>query len=78
MKILINLLIFLALAVMFTGCAMVSYQTADGTKVTYSRFLSSADSLRATVGGATAEVNGQKIDTQTLQALMQLLGAAGK
>lgn len=71
-----KLLIGLAIAFLFCGCASVNYEKADGTKVTYSRLFTTADSLEVTVGDASAKVNGQKIDATTLNALIQVLGAA--
>lgn len=70
MRTLIVLISLLCLA----GCASVTYETADGTKVSYSRFLTSADSIKANVGAASVEANGQKIDAATLEALLTLMG----
>ena len=60
------------------GCASVSYQTADGTSVSYTRFLATADSINVTVPGATAQINGQKIDSALAGIILNSLisGAA--
>lgn len=57
------------------GCAALKYETADGTKVTYTRFLTTSDSISGDVGDAKVQVSKQQIDTTTLQAIIQLLGA---
>jgi hypothetical protein len=71
MKTLVCIMCIMLLA----GCASVSYQTADGTKVTYTRFLTTSDSIEAKVGEATVKANGQKID---IEAVAALLGAVAK
>jgi hypothetical protein len=74
MKTLVIAVCILALA----GCASLKYETADGTKVTYSRLFTTADSIEGTVGTAKIKVGGQKIDASTLNALLGILGAAAK
>jgi len=59
-----------------TGCASLSYENKDGTKVKYTRFFATNDSIKAEVENAKVEINGQKIDTATLQALLNLVGTA--
>lgn len=55
---------------LLVGCASVSYQTADGTKVKYTRVFTTADSIEATVGTATVKANGQRIDSEALAAIL--------
>lgn len=69
-KLIFALLLMLVLA----GCATMTYKTPDGTEVTYSRLLTTSDTIKGTVGGATIETTGTKIDTATLQAILQLMG----
>jgi uncharacterized protein YceK len=63
---------------LLTGCASLSYETKDGTKVTYTRLFATNDILKAEVGNAKVEINGQKIDTATLQAIINLIGGTAK
>jgi hypothetical protein len=56
-----------------SSCASVSYETADGTKVSYFRLFTSADSIKAQVGAAKVEANGQKLDAETLNAILGLM-----
>ena len=69
---------FIALAlVMLTGCASLVYEAPDGTKVTYTRFMTGSDSIKGKLPGASIESKGQKaIDPETLQSVLQVLGAA--
>ena len=69
---------FIALAlVMLTGCASLTYEAADGSKVTYTRFMTGSDSIKGKLPGASIESKGQKaIDPETLQSVLQVLGAA--
>lgn len=57
------------------GCASVTYESKDGTKITYSRFMTTSEKLKVEVDGATAEVNGQEIDTKALKAIGAIVGA---
>jgi outer membrane murein-binding lipoprotein Lpp len=74
MKTLIIAVCVLALA----GCASLKYETKEGTKVTYNRLFTTADTLKAKVGDANVEIGGQKINADTINALLGLLGAAAK
>lgn len=65
----------LAGLLMIQGCARLNYETKDGTKVTYTRLLTTSDSIKGDVGDAKVQVSKQQIDTTTLQAIIQLLGA---
>lgn len=58
-----------------SACASLTYETKDGTKVTYKRLFTTADTLKARVGDANVEIGGQRIDAQTLNALLGLLNA---
>ena len=66
---------FLLLAIIFilSGCASLTYEK-DGAKITYTRFLTSASSVEAQVGDAALKMDNQKINTDQLQALLNLLG----
>lgn len=59
-----------------TACSSLRYETADGTKVTYTRVLTTADHIKGQVGQAKIEANGQKIDNETLNTILRLLGVA--
>lgn len=61
------LIVFLGL-MLLAGCASVSYQTADGTKVSYTRFLTSMDSIEATANkdGASVKANNVRAGLETL------------
>jgi ABC-type glycerol-3-phosphate transport system substrate-binding protein len=67
-------LIIIALGIMalIGGCASVSYESPDGTKVSYTRFLTNADNIKAKVGDSSVEANGVKLDWATIQYLMGL------
>lgn len=66
----------MVIALALSGCASLKYETADGTKVTYTRLFTTSDSIEASVGNASMKAGGQKIDLSTLQALLALLGSA--
>jgi PBP1b-binding outer membrane lipoprotein LpoB len=66
-------IIFL-MALVIVGCTSVSYQTPDGTKIVYSRFLTNVETINAQVGSSKVEVNGTKIDPATVQWMLNLLG----
>jgi ABC-type glycerol-3-phosphate transport system substrate-binding protein len=57
-----------------SSCASVSYTKPDGTKLTYTRVFTTADSMDVQVGDSTAKINGQKINLEAFQALMGLAG----
>jgi hypothetical protein len=65
-------LIVVLCLVILSGCASVSYESPDGTKVNYTRFLTSADNIKAKVGDSSVEANGVKLDWATIQYLMGL------
>jgi uncharacterized protein YceK len=56
-----------------TGCATTQYKSPDGTEITYTRFATTADSIKAEAGNAKVESSGQKIDTKTLTAIIEFL-----
>lgn len=66
-------IIFLCL--LLTGCATMQYKAPDGTEINYTRLATTSDSIRAEVGNATVESNGQKIDAKILQAITEFLKA---
>lgn len=57
-----------------TACSVLRYETQEGTKVTYTRLFTTADKIKAEVGAAKVEVNKQKIDTKTIEAVLKALG----
>ncbi len=69
-----KVLIVLMCAAMLAGCASLNYETKDGTKVSYTRFWTTADSIEGNVGDAKIKVNNTKIDAATLQSLLSLMG----
>lgn len=56
------LLIAVCCLVLLNGCASLSYKTANGTEVTYTRFLTSMDSIEAKVGEAYVKANKIEVD----------------
>ena len=69
-----KILAIILVALFLSGCASLTFESKDGTKVTYHRFLTTATKIEAQVGDAELRMNNQKIDTATLQALLNLLG----
>ena len=69
-----HLLIVIALFLV-CGCARLTYQAPDGTKVTYSRFLTGSDVIKGKVGNASIEAQGQQtIDAESLKTIINILG----
>lgn len=64
-------LLILSLCIL-TGCATVSYESPDGTKVSYTRFLTASDNIKAKVGDSSVEANGIKLDMATVQYMLGL------
>lgn len=60
-------------ALVLTGCATMQYKAPDGTEINYTRIATTSDSIKAEVGDAKVESNGQKIDTKTLTAIIEFL-----
>lgn len=59
-----------------TGCASLTYQAPDGTKVTYTRLLTGSDTIKGQAGSAKIEAQGQKaVDPEVLQAVIKIMGA---
>lgn len=67
------IVILLLSAVLLSGCASLTFESKDGTKISYTRFLTTATVIEASVGDASLKMNNQKIDTAQLQALLNLL-----
>ena len=67
-----KIVIILAMLVLI-GCATMQYKAPDGTEINYTRFATTSDSIKAEAGNAKVESNGQKIDTKTLTAIIELL-----
>ena len=58
---------------LLAGCASLTYES-DGTKVTYSRLLTSSDIIKGKVGDASIEARGQQvIDPVALQTIIGIL-----
>jgi len=70
-----KIVIILAMLVLI-GCATTQYKAPDGTEITYTRFATTADSIKAEAGNAKVESNGQKIDAEIIKALTNLVNAA--
>ena len=69
-------IILIALSLLLSGCASLTYQAPDGTKVTYTRVMTGSDTIKGTIKDAKIESQGQKaIDPATLQAIINILGA---
>lgn len=51
----------------------MQYKAPDGTEINYTRIATTSDSIKAEVGDAKVESNGQKIDTKTLTAIIEFL-----
>ncbi|MFA7175915.1 MAG: hypothetical protein WC114_01595 [Smithellaceae bacterium] len=67
----------IAIALCVSGCASLVYESPDGTRVTYNRFMTGADAIKGQVPGATIESTGQKaIDPAALEALVRILSTA--
>jgi len=73
-----TIMALLFVAVLLAGCAHMTYETPDGTKVGYTRIWTSADSIEGNVGTAKVKVGGQKNNTEFLNAITALVGAAAK
>jgi len=74
MKQYLFVLMFIILSICYS-CASVQYEKADGTKISYTRFLTTNDSLDVEVGDSKAKVNGQKIDAEALAKFINMIGA---
>jgi len=67
----------MVLSLLFSGCASLTYQTADGSKVRYIRILTGSDCIKGQMPGAAIEVAGQQaIDPAALEAAGQALKLA--
>ena len=62
-------MIIAALLLVLAGCSTMSYETKDGTKVTYTRLFTGAD-IKATVGTDTIDSRAPGIDPAALQAIL--------
>jgi hypothetical protein len=61
---------------MITGCASLTYQAPDGTIITYTRFMTGADTIKGQAGAARIEAQGQNaVDPEVLQAVIKIMGA---
>lgn len=52
-------LILLLCVLMLSGCACLTYEDKDGTKVTYTRFMTGSDTIKGRAGTATIEAQGR-------------------
>ena len=69
MRILAVILMVVALA----GCTSVAYTKPDGTKIVYSRFITSIGSVEAHEGTAWVKVVDSKPDAATIATVLQWL-----
>ena len=68
-------LLVIALLFLVSGCACLTYEAPNGTKVSYTRFLTGSDIIKGKVGDATIEAQGQQvIDINTVQTIISILG----
>lgn len=75
-KIIRRRVIVVIMCLLLSGCASLTYQSPDGTTVTYTRFMTGSDTIKGTIKDASIESQGQKaIDPATLQAIINILGA---
>jgi uncharacterized protein YceK len=75
-KIIRRRVIVVIMCLLLSGCASLTYQAPDGTKVTYTRVMTGSDTIKGTIKDASIESQGQKaIDPATLQAIINILGA---
>jgi len=63
-------LILIVCAFILSGCAAVTYNSPDGTKVEYVRFLTGSDKIVGSIGEAAISVSGQEINVELLKALI--------
>lgn len=67
-----KLAIVLTICMALTGCATLTYESPDGTKVSYTRFCTGSDSIKGQAGTATIEAQGQKqLDPAVIELLLQ-------
>jgi uncharacterized protein YcfL len=71
-----KILLVVLLTFTLVGCASLTYQTPEGTKVTYRRLLTGADMIKGQVGNATVEAKGQQqtLDADKINTLIKILG----
>jgi hypothetical protein len=74
-----SIIIGLAVLVLVGGCAMTSYTSKDGVKLSHMRLFTTADSMDILIGkdNSTAKINGQKIDAQSLSVFFNVLNSLG-
>lgn len=67
-----KLAIALTICMVLMGCATLTYESPDGTKVTYTRFCTGSDSIKGQAGTATIEAQGQKqLDPAVIELLLK-------
>lgn len=65
-------LIIIMTVFILQGCATLTYESPDGTKVTYTRFCTGSDSIKGQAGTATIEAQGQKqLDPAVIELLLE-------
>jgi hypothetical protein len=75
-KIIRRRVIVVIMCLLLSGCASLTYQAPDGTKVIYMRVMTGSDTIKGTIKDASIESQGQKaIDPATLEAIINILGA---
>jgi hypothetical protein len=68
-----TLIIILLALTICSGCATLKYESADGTKITYTRFFTTSEKVDAKIKDGSLKMGNQTIDTATLQSLIKLL-----
>lgn len=70
-----RMLCVLVVLCMLSGCACLTYEDKAGTKITYTRFMTGADTIKGQAGSARIEAQGQKqLDPEVLQAAIKIMG----
>lgn len=73
-KLPITTYLLILLSVMFlASCSTLKYEASDGTKVSYNRFLTSTDSIKGEVKGASVEVGKTSPEMSLIEALITVL-----
>jgi hypothetical protein len=69
-----KLMVVILIGLFLVGCTSVEYLKPDGTKITYSRFITSVGSIEAKQGDASIKVVDSKPDAATIASVLSWLG----
>ena len=56
---------------LLSGCAALSYQSPDGTRVDYVRVFTTTDTITGEIAGAKVEVRGQNVNLDEIRAVTE-------